>query len=474
MKVDQAQPPSNSIARRMLNFIVAAAVIVLSVLAVLRFSKEIKIAAVLIAAAAGVILFCLPQTFAFSLLLFSSYFEKTRWEVGFTLKLEHIFIIFVIFLLFLRPSGKRWKHIPATHYPVAAYLAANAFSTALFSLEPDYAFRQLVLITIVTLSYFVVSAFCLRHAGQMKKLFHLYLAMGVLHSVYGIVSFMLLRAGIRTGGAYLTGQGSYYVCGGMHEGNLFGGLTAMHTLMLFNMAQDRSLPAAVRRWLWPAMSIHAIALIMSNTRTAVAGFLIGLIISIWMARREQIVERLRLYRRAISVICAGVVIFAAVVWASGIVSPTEYVSRFTNLLDPEHKPQTLTGRLISYKRSLGYWQRNPLFGHGTGSYKSFQRAKMAYEKSWVGNQFVLSLQDTGIVGAAILLWLLGATFIPYFGMLKRRRDEPDRCYLIGFFTSLVAIWICFQMTTGTWMAYFWVWFGFAAAFLEAARGTSGQ
>lgn len=466
------EPTAPQPARKALNTLAAALGVAAAAGLVVVASLERAWSFIAIAAAGGVVLFCLPTGVAFTLFLLSTYLERTRWEIGFTFRLEYPFILLMALVLLLRTKG-RPARVPPTYYPVLAYLALNFISTSLHSTDPAYGFRQFIVITTVTLAYFIVSEYCLRHPERLTRLFHIYLAFGVLESLYGILSFVLLQFGIENRGAYQSVYGAYYATGTMLEGNIFGGMVAMQGLFLFNLAQSPALPAGRRRWLWAGVAVHVAALVMSNTRTAWVGFMLGIALSIIMGKREEFVALvLRHWRTAVAV-AAGVAIFVALASVTRVVDPAVYKSRFAGIFAPRQE-KSMVARVDDIKQSIRYWRKNFLIGNGTGSYRSMLEKETGRQKGWISNQFVLSLQDTGVVGVGVLVWLLGATFLPFLPVLRSRRGSPGHPYLLGSFAALACIWICFQVTAGTWLAYFWVVFGFAAAFLEIYRDAPGR
>lgn len=436
--------------------------------AILLFSGNEHFAIAITAAAAAALLFCLPPAAAMLLFITATFFQLIRFEVGFTLKPDYPFIFLVGLIVALRMKRNERISVPSAHAAVMAYILVNLISTSLGRIEPVYGFLQFGLVAIVACAYFAASEFFMRRPGAFARCFRFYLILGAIESLYGTLSYLLLKAGIATGGAYLAKTGSYYARGTMHEGNILGGFAAMHALILLNLAQSAR-PGAARRMLWAGTAIHFAALLLSNTRTAWFGFAVGVAVSMIAARRERLAERVNRYWRIIAILSAAAAVFCVITFATGAADPSAFTSRMSAFVNPAGE-KSMKSRMTFYSNSLQYWKQHPFIGNGTGSFQyQYMKSTGGRGGGWVANQFLLSLQDTGIIGLAVTLWLVWATFAPFVDTLRRARPGSDHPLTIGFLSALVAAWVCFQSTTGTWLSYYWLFFGFAIAFIQAGR-----
>ncbi|MEW5946202.1 MAG: O-antigen ligase family protein [bacterium] len=424
------------------------------------------------AACAAVSLFVLPPAVTFALFLAVAYLQFLQWEVsGVTVKAEHVAAVMLFLVVALRPArgGAKRETVPAPYAPVAAYLGMNLFSSAAVSAAPLFCLRQFLLIFVVTVAYFLTAEF-IRQRGGLGRYLGFFLALGAVESLYGALSLAFFKAGVKAAWVLSAMHGEFYIKGTMREGNIFGGLAAAQGLILLSIALSGWVPGRWRKWAWAGAAVHVIALIISYTRTAWVAFFAGLIILLYYMRGGRIEERLRLYWKAVAAVALAALVFSAALSLTGTLKPAVYVQRFQSIVSPGETPG-FHYRMKTYRTALELWKLHPVAGSGTGSYKTLTDTHVGFEQrgGWVSNQFILTLLDTGAAGTAVLAWLLWATFAPFVRLPRGAKRGETLPFLPGLFSAMACLWLCFQTTTGTWLAYFWIHFGFYTAAMESAR-----
>jgi putative inorganic carbon (HCO3(-)) transporter len=132
-------------------------------------------------------------------------------------------------------------------------------------------------------------------------------------------------------------------------------------------------------------------------------------------------------------------------------------------------------RWAMWQAAIGMIRDRPIVGHGLNT---FMANYLAY---WVGgerapryahNCYLQVAAETGIIGLAAFLGLLGAVFRHVLGGLRRARDR-ERLLLVGFLAGLVAFVIQAGLDTNFYSlrqaALFWVMSGLAVGFSEQGR-----
>ena len=191
--------------------------------------------------------------------------------------------------------------------------------------------------------------------------------------------------------------------------------TAMHPLeyaavlsVIFPVALTLALHEPQRRmmsrWLPPMLILLALAL--SSSRSGLLGLVIGIVVLFptWSAK-------IRAWATAAAVALAG----AIYVLVPGMVGTLRDL--FTNV---SNDPSALS-RTSSYELVLEFFERNPLFGRGFGTFLPVYRI--------LDNEWLLLLMDVGLIGVAAVLGMVAASAAS--ALLGRRAATGDLLRALG-------------------------------------------
>ncbi|MEE8603235.1 O-antigen ligase family protein [Euzebya tangerina] len=154
-------------------------------------------------------------------------------------------------------------------------------------------------------------------------------------------------------------------------------------LLLLNVIEP---PA--RRWALPAWGIPAVLLVLTQSKTAGAGLILGAAALWWYRVGSDLVARFRwLPAVAIVAVTGGLGLVATAVPAEEVLAP----ERAEELV-------TLTGRTDIWGAGIEEFLANPIFGAGSDVY---QRYAEETGQTWAGqahNEFVQTIAAEGLVG----------------------------------------------------------------------------
>ncbi len=161
----------------------------------------------------------------------------------------------------------------------------------------------------------------------------------------------------------------------------------LNMLLLMNLIEPP------RRWRWLAWGTPAVMLLLTQSKTAWAGFLVGVVVIWWFRVGLTLVDRHR-WLPGVTLVALGLGIAVAV---------TQVPSQ--EFLTPEESEEltTLTGRSDIWGAGIDAFLENPFFGAGSQFYEDYADRT---GQSWAGqahNEFVQTLASEGLVGMAGLL-----------------------------------------------------------------------
>ncbi len=101
-------------------------------------------------------------------------------------------------------------------------------------------------------------------------------------------------------------------------------------------------------------------------------------------------------------------------------------------------PQSARVRLMFWRGALGMFRDHPIAGKGIGTFQiffprhrspEFRAAGVSYTTMYAHSEYLEARAEQGIVGAAGLLFLIGATAAVALEALRRAENPPDRWIL---------------------------------------------
>jgi O-antigen ligase len=239
------------------------------------------------------------------------------------------------------------------------------------------------------------------------------------------------------------------------EPNLYGSLLAAVT------------PLALERWrARPSLVGLAIAVVMlltlglAVTRGAYIGLVVGLVVYFGLFRFKQHAARL-----------AGVALIVLFAGGAGLFLPkvllnphnagllTQPPPTGSPLPDPQGELDTLAYRVIRVQIGLAEWQASPWIGLGAYSYGQTHFSQVVGpEVIHVGP--VLILHDSGLIGSAGLLVLLGLLGVRLW---RTAGDSARGPTAIAFASAVIVLLVAYVVTVALHFAITWLILGGALA-----------
>lgn len=373
---------------------------------------------------------------------------------GWKARPEHFAVVIVslVVCIWLLRSNRKIR-LETADYCVLAYVAINYVSSAFGSSSPSETLRWALLNNLAVLPYFIIRLL-VRDAETFRKAFRVLLAVGIAESVYGILCYLSHHAfGTTAGveiGQYLSDVAAPY--GSLAEANLFGaytGCAAVLSLALY-LTGDRRLGYLI------SLFVTSLASVLSFSRAALVALVMAAGWVCWQARHAREPRR---SRTVTLVLAVGLILLIVVTAVGGVVQ-----QRFSDLLDQGLMEPTTIGRLVEAQEALQEFSDHRLIGSGTASFQlSFDWSKYLPElrgyQTWVGNITIRILHDSGVLGMAAFLGLVGS--MGWKIRLGLRGSQAPM--LIALAAGALLYAVSFQATDGSLSAFPWVHLGFLAS-----------
>jgi O-antigen ligase len=387
--------------------------------------------------------------------------EISRWKA----RPEHFAVVIVSLAVCVWGlRSKQDLRLDMPDYWVLAYVAINYVSSTFGSSSPSDTLRWALLNSLAVLPYFLIR-FLVRDAETLQKAFRILMAIGIIESAYGILCYVShhtfnTTVGVEVG-QYMTDVAAPY--GSLAEANLFGAYTGCVAVLALAMY----LVGGRRLGYLLCFFVGSIALALSLSRAALVAAVLAAGWVYWRARQV----RERQPRRTAVLIAAVAVILGIVVPTTGDVVQERFASMFS---EGRLGEQTTIGRLIEAHEALQEFSEHRIIGSGTASLQLyFDWSKyvpgMRDGVSWVGNITIRILHDTGLVGLAIALGLLGSLWRNIRRVLRERSGAAPM--LVALSAGMLLYSISFQATDGTLLAFPWIHLGFLSSAALLAKST---
>ena len=318
------------------------------------------------------------------------------------------------FLHGLGVTGTLQLRVPRVFWPMALYVFAVILSIVV---RADFASRSL------------------QHALRLLTLLLLMLLVSNLARSLGTLesSLYVLVAGLTAAALYALAD---FVISGRYYLNLFRGIenknsSAYHLMIgvLFALFCARSphIPRLGRRLVTVAGLILFAAMLLALARSAVIGLVTGLGM-VWVLYARRIDKR-------------AVALIVLVAAASFVAAPERVKDKLGTTFDfQERQGQSNSSRIILLRAGLRAAADHPLVGLGIGRFdENLDQYVTPAEKARLGfatyeaahNQYVIVMNEAGILGLVALLWLLWEVLRGLHRRLKRP-DLPRRYLVLAF------------------------------------------
>jgi O-antigen ligase len=376
-----------------------------------------------------------------------------------------LILALVVFLFVI--SGKRSAVTTSLDWLLIAYLLLNVLSSLVHAPDLRTSLQRCLMLAITIGAYFVGTQL-IRTPKIVSKVIVLLIVCGVVEAFYGILSVYLLTKGVNIGGAYVA-TGDIYATGTFLEGNIFGSFQMMIALILMSFLFSGTFTPE-KIWLLLALVVVLIASLMSFTRAAWLGFLMGSMSYVVFNRRKILLR----VSKHLSVLLAAVLFFliagysvSAFISRGSVSLLDRYSERVNRLLD--YSSGTGSARVEAWKHSIHFWKRNPILGNGTDSIKVVakgSRMPIFGGDYWIPSSLILVLHDTGIIGLLCFCAIQIAFLWNVRKASKRATNPYDQALLEGFFAAFVGVQFAYFFTNAFWLIFIWV---FMAIGISCAR-----
>jgi hypothetical protein len=363
--------------------------------------------------------------------------------------------------------GVRTLRLDAVCWWLGGILALNVVSSVMHSPVLMYSLVQCANLASVWFIYVLAINFLETRADLDAFLRNVVWA-GVVGTGIAIAAFVLASAGFDLGGAEVSATAAqrftnaYGAYGTMVEPNILGSFAASHLVLAAGLfaAQWRD-SRAVR-----VLAVCcAIALVLSFTRAAWLGALVGLFAVGVRAIRSS---GRRIHTRRILLPLGIALVLGVVLLMIPGSTGTLFRYKLLNLVNPA----TPTGiqRLLTYAMAIEQTTKHWVLGWGTYTFAplvaegaDFQRFEN-WRNLWIGNYLLLALHDTGVIGLFSWIGLLWTALLNRRRSLADARDDNVRGIIVALTTAFATLLIPFLTTTGFSLGYPWLLIGLLGAY----------
>jgi O-antigen ligase len=371
--------------------------------------------------------------------------------------------------------GARRLQTDATAWWLAGILAMNVVASALNSPARSYSVAQCASLASVWVIYVLLLNF-LDTPAELDAFLRRMIWACILASGIAIGAFLLAVVGIPVGGAEVSASAAerltmaYGAYGTMLEPNILGSFSAAHLVLviaLLAVAAQRpgvAFPTNSLRW---AAALCAVALILSFTRAAWLGAIVGvLFIAGSGARTLGVGVR---PSRVVVPVAVGSAVMGMLLLLPG---DAGQFMRFKLVNFVNLGSQTGLLRLATYGLALQQSLAHPFIGWGTYSFAPLVaqgndfRQFENWRNLWVGNYLLLALHDTGVIG--LFLWCGMLWSILSRGVRAARRlssiDAVPASRTLALTAAVVSLLVTFLSTSGFSLGYPWELIGLLGAY----------
>lgn len=401
---------------------------------------------------------------AWIVLIIASTFSGLMYSTGsFTIRPDQVALMVLITgWMFALLAGKEKLYRVPLLFPAALYVAINFFSSMLYAPDKGASYQGALLLGIYFLMYVMTVMVLQEHRVKLKSAIRALLIISVIQAIYALIAFAGNKAGINLGGINLKQlEDVASLQGGFEEPNFLGAFGAAMGLMFLSMLTGWK--AAMRPWFVVVGFVLMLSVLgLSYTRAAWLGFLIGLILILFIQKPERNIFNPR--SAVVVIILLSAASMIAISFASELSSGT-LAERASNIL--QFSEGSGEGRVEVQNVALERWQHAKVLGHGTLSFPP-ELASPAPASSWLYSSVVQAIHDTGVVGLGLLLWFQAGLVITVYRSYKTTKDQFYRSALAGFLIGSIALFIASQASSFLWLGYFWIFSGLAVATARVA------
>ncbi len=390
---------------------------------------------------------------ALSLLILATALDRYRFVFAIGgLRIEHFVFAGVAcaWVLKTRPAIREF-HFSRADLLLAAYLALGLISSLLFAPIFRASLQFLGLMVFGIVLYWLVRAIASRSPEFTRGVWTL-IAAGVGAAVVGMVAWLVYPLGVNLG--VQTYQLENFVTfspfGTLFDSNTFGMYVMAATLLQITLLLDAQF-ARYRRILGAGIILTLLALALSLTRVAWIGLGIGLVLILFSSPRRR--WALAIGGAAVLLVVVALMVNSARAGGSNTLAEFSVARVLTS--------RSIFFRLDAYARAWNDFLASPLIGNGVNVFAQ-KYTSPAGARDWISNFFLMALNDTGVVGLAMLVaWLAWLGYVTWRALQRAR--GATRTFLLGLSIAYVALLVTYQATTVFWLGWNWIYLGLIGA-----------
>lgn len=378
--------------------------------------------------------------------------------------------LIIRFVLTPRQAARPSPPLPLL-LPVLAYWGANVLSTVTSGGDLARGF-SLDLLTLDLVILYLVLAGYLTTPRRLLRGVQVWLGVAAIEASVGMLAFALyLGTHNAVFGVQLAPDtNAPMVYGTLYEANIFGSYMGASFLIALALATEETMRR--KTVLYAVCAATALGLLLSATRSAWGGTVLGALLLLALLRTGQGGRRSRLGVRFLG----GLVAIAVVLGVGLAVAPASVTgqlgARVQQLVN--FGSGSGYGRVLLYREAIGEWQAHPWLGLGPGSFSYRLPGDTTPGPAWLPNLTLQALHDTGIVGLLAMVWLFVAFYVITIRALRRASPGPARTVLAGLIAAVTTLLISFQLTPGFSLGYSWALLALAVAAASVVGHTASS
>ncbi len=445
-----------------------------------------------------------PFRVGFLILAISTAENFLSWRIGLgNLRLEHLGLGVVIAGSLSFFIKNRLKFIFSREdLLLLLYLFVTFISSLFFAPHPGESFKFLGLMLFAAFLY-IFTLQLLRVGLDTSHALLILTGVGVAVELYGIIAWLLYPFGLDIGvSLYRLFNGpalelencSFSPHGTLVEPNIFGSYCLAVTLLAVGLKGYKKFPPLDKHLVTAALILGPVALALSLSRGAWAGFGAGMLLFLLLAPQKKFIISYCL----VTTIGMSLVILLAAnqtvpcrLVLSGEGSGPINLERVTlagkarSVSTPDSGPERaptptpnppggsrlLSGasvdwRLGTFQKTFKDLQENPILGNGANSFAQ-KYTNSSNSPDWIGNLELMVLHDSGIAGGFFFLGWLGAFGFTGWQVYRRNKTSEDRRLLMALGFSLAGLLVAFQISSAFWLGFCWLYLAlFKASILD--------
>lgn len=299
--------------------------------------------------------------------------------------------------------------------PILAYVVCALTATLVGYLSGTVETATGFLYVLKYTEYFVVYYIVSNHLTDARQAWRLVTVAFLTAALVGLFGAAQIPDGQRVSAPFE---------GDIGEPNTFGG----YTLLILALASGLALEAAkpgVRIASVALIALVAPAFVFTLSRASYLGVLPAVAVLAGLSRRRRLV---------IGTCLLGVIVLPL----ASVGVPDAVVERVRSTFRAQHDQAVVTlgevsfdastsERLLNMRRAWEGWLERPLLGYGVTGF------------GFVDGQYTRTLVETGLVGMAALLWLLGAVVRSAMATLRVVHDPEARGLALGFLAGTAGL-----------------------------------